>query len=240
MGLMAEVKCGRCDRRYSSLKSRCPYCGARRNKNGKHTENESNALAKLLIGIVILLLLVVAVVVLILSSLKANKNPQGGKVSDKPGTTVQEPSKSGTNPGENITTVPGTTTPGTTEPGTTTQPGTTEPGTTTQPGTTEPGTTTTPPTTTGDPSKPSVSNLRITWQGYGKEDVTMELGEVLVFEADYDLSPEGADVEIKWTSSNTSVFEVLQTGQVTAVGSGTADLTVTVGDKVAICIIRVD
>ena len=42
MALFKEVKCGRCDRRYSALRSRCPHCGARKNRDGK-TSTGSNA-----------------------------------------------------------------------------------------------------------------------------------------------------------------------------------------------------
>ncbi len=69
MAVISEVKCGRCDRRYSGFRSRCPYCGARRNKRGKHADEADNAKAKLVIGIMLLVLLIAATMVLILTSL---------------------------------------------------------------------------------------------------------------------------------------------------------------------------
>jgi len=73
MGIISEVKCGRCDRRYSGFRSRCPYCGARRNKRGKHADESDNSKGKLIIGILLLLILIVAIVVLIVTSLGEKK-----------------------------------------------------------------------------------------------------------------------------------------------------------------------
>jgi hypothetical protein len=77
MAVISEVKCGRCDRRYSGFRSRCPYCGARRNKRGKHADEAENAKAKLVIGVLLLVLLIAATMVLILTSL-----PDGSEVSN--------------------------------------------------------------------------------------------------------------------------------------------------------------
>jgi hypothetical protein len=69
MAVISEVKCGRCDRRYSGFRSRCPYCGARRSKRGKHADETDNAKAKLVIGVLLLVLLIAATMVLILTSI---------------------------------------------------------------------------------------------------------------------------------------------------------------------------
>ncbi len=68
MSVISEVKCGRCDRKYSGFRSRCPYCGARRSKRGKHADEVDNAKAKLVIGIVLLVVLIGATMVLIFTS----------------------------------------------------------------------------------------------------------------------------------------------------------------------------
>ena len=68
MGLFPEVKCTRCDRRYSRIKTRCPYCGARRNKKGKRATAPNNAVWKLVIGILLLVILIAAVVVLLVTA----------------------------------------------------------------------------------------------------------------------------------------------------------------------------
>lgn len=78
MGLIPQAKCSRCDRRYSGLRGRCPYCGARRSKKGKRVSNADNSLWKLVIGIVLLLVLIAAVVVLLITTLK------GGDITKKP------------------------------------------------------------------------------------------------------------------------------------------------------------
>jgi cytoskeletal protein RodZ len=75
MAVISEVKCGRCDRRYSGFRSRCPYCGARRNKRGKRADEAENAQAKLIIGIALLVVLIGATMVLIFTSLPA-KSPE--------------------------------------------------------------------------------------------------------------------------------------------------------------------
>ena len=74
MAIISEVKCSRCDRRYSGLRSRCPYCGARRSKRGKMSRGEDNSKGKIIIALLLMLIVVVAVVVLIVSSVRDN-NP---------------------------------------------------------------------------------------------------------------------------------------------------------------------
>ena len=74
MSIIAEVKCARCDRKYSGVRSRCPYCGARRIGRGKYSEETDNAKGKMLVGILVLAVLVVAVVVLLATSEKIDDN----------------------------------------------------------------------------------------------------------------------------------------------------------------------
>ena len=69
MGIISEVKCGRCDRRFSGLRSRCPYCGARRGKRGKQSYESENSKAKMIVGAVLMLVLIVAVAALLITSL---------------------------------------------------------------------------------------------------------------------------------------------------------------------------
>ncbi|MDR2600147.1 MAG: hypothetical protein LBC73_07710 [Oscillospiraceae bacterium] len=54
MAIINEIKCARCDRKYSGVRSRCPYCGARRIGRGKYSEDSDNAKGKMLISIMIL------------------------------------------------------------------------------------------------------------------------------------------------------------------------------------------
>ena len=71
MSIISEVKCARCDRKYSGVRSRCPYCGARRIGRGKYSEESDNSKGKMLIGILIMGVLVIAATFLLL----ANRSP---------------------------------------------------------------------------------------------------------------------------------------------------------------------
>ena len=83
MALFKEVKCGRCDRRYSALRSRCPHCGARKNRDGKTSTVEGGTRWQVIVGAVVLLAIIAAAVILITTSLK-NKEPEPGSASKPP------------------------------------------------------------------------------------------------------------------------------------------------------------
>ena len=85
MALFKEVKCGRCDRRYSALRSRCPHCGARKNRDGKASTAEGGTRWQVIVGAVVLLAIIAAAVILITTSLK-NKEPEPGGASKPPAT----------------------------------------------------------------------------------------------------------------------------------------------------------
>ena len=88
MGIISEVKCSRCDRQYSGVRSRCPYCGARRIGRGKYSEEGNDAKGKMLVGILIMVVLVVASAVLL--AITPNENPQ-----DEIGSDILETETSG-------------------------------------------------------------------------------------------------------------------------------------------------
>ena len=100
MALFKEVKCGRCDRRYSALRSRCPHCGARKNRDGKASTVESNTRWQVIVGAVVLLAIIAAAVILISISLK-NKEPEasGGQTKPTPASST---------PGSGVVSVDGT------------------------------------------------------------------------------------------------------------------------------------
>jgi len=54
MAIINEIKCARCDRKYSGVRSRCPYCGGRRNEHGKYTEGSDRDKIKMLVSIMII------------------------------------------------------------------------------------------------------------------------------------------------------------------------------------------
>jgi len=68
MSIVNEVKCARCDRKYSGVRSRCPYCGARRIGRGKYTEDSDNAKGKMLISILIMAVFAVGMGILLISN----------------------------------------------------------------------------------------------------------------------------------------------------------------------------
>jgi len=68
MAIVNEIKCARCDRKYSGVRSRCPYCGARRIGRGKYSENTDNSKGKMLISVLIMAAFTVAAGVLLFTT----------------------------------------------------------------------------------------------------------------------------------------------------------------------------
>ena len=68
MAIVNEIKCARCDRKYSGVRSRCPYCGARRIGRGKYSEGSDNAKGKMLISVLIMAVFAVAAAVLLFTT----------------------------------------------------------------------------------------------------------------------------------------------------------------------------
>lgn len=78
MAFFNEIKCRRCDRKYSSIRSRCPYCGARKNRDGKDSAadgNKQNNKLQLIVGLIVLIIIILAVIILVSASLK-NRDPE--------------------------------------------------------------------------------------------------------------------------------------------------------------------
>ena len=68
MSLVSEIKCVKCDRMYSGLRSKCPYCSTRRIDFGKYSESGDNPKGKILIAILIMSVFVVATGVLLFTA----------------------------------------------------------------------------------------------------------------------------------------------------------------------------
>ena len=215
MGIISEVKCGRCDRRYSGLRSRCPYCGARRSQRGKRAADGDNNKWKFIIGLLLLLILIVAVVVLVVTSLaekKAGEPNQG-----------QETSGDVSNSNDGVTNI--------------------EDSGDNSAGSSGDTSADTSADTSGDTSaEPSgaaaIESFVITYQGseiayegYDTDyEISMSQGDVLTL--GYKTTPENAELkdgDAVWSSSDTNSVVVLQTGEVTAVGSSSATVTLTIG-----------
>lgn len=68
MSLVSEIKCVKCDRMYSGLRSKCPYCSTRRIDFGKYSEGGNNYRGKVLIAVLIMSVFVVATGVLLFTA----------------------------------------------------------------------------------------------------------------------------------------------------------------------------
>jgi len=216
MSLVSEIKCARCDRKYSGVRSRCPYCGARRIGRGKYTEDSENAKGKMLISVLVMGVLVVAAGVLLFTT------PIDAEAGLPP--VIEEPS-SGLGDLEDIDTLPGLNPLGPSEPddeedindalGEPPQP----------------------------PAAPEVRDVVITFQNRRIEDFTERVGNSIVLGVR--VEPIGIEEPIIWMSGDTSVFEVVATNpegtsaRVTAISHGDVYLTVSVGGVEARCMVRV-
>ena len=101
----------------------------------------------------------------------------------------------------------------------------------------------TPATGTPRPTPAGVRNVDITYGGQRMTDITLYAGDEVYLQAV--VEPAGYESDIVWQSSDQNIFEVHQAGSagsealVSAIGSGTATLTVAVGDFWTDCIVRV-
>ena len=78
MGIISDIKCAVCDRKYSGVRSRCPYCGARRIGRGKYSEDSDNSRGKMLISVLIMAVFTVAAGVLLFTTpVEAESTPSG-------------------------------------------------------------------------------------------------------------------------------------------------------------------
>ena len=68
MSVVTEIKCGKCDRMYSGLRSKCPYCGTRRISRGKYSNDNESSTGKILIAVLIMAVFVVATGVLLFTT----------------------------------------------------------------------------------------------------------------------------------------------------------------------------
>ena len=209
MALFKEVKCDRCDRRYSSIRTKCPHCGARKNKDGKDVPEGSSRLP-IIIYAIVMIAVVAAVIIVVCSAIR-------GKGSDMPGAKNTPPvhtsdtgvsSVEGTNPtpgqedgnsGIDVDDVP------------------------------------TPEVTPEVTPEPEVTVNSIT---LSITDFTLSrVGEQWTIKAT--VSPAGSEAELKWISENPNVATVDDNGTVTAVNKGTTTVSATAGGVIAECIVRV-
>ena len=226
MALFGEVKCGRCDRRYSALRSRCPYCGAGRGRSAKKNATVNGGTGQLIAGAILLVAIIAAVVVLIVMSMKLDKDTTKDK--DDSGISQIDDSGVSTVEGENTDVVPEGTTP--TTPSTPTEP--TEP---------EGGSTPTEPTEPegeSTPTEPTDPETIILSVSLNYSDVSLfYIGEPVQMKAT--VLPVDAEVPVTWSTSDPAIASVDENGLVAAVNRGDATITATAGDKTATCVVRV-
>ncbi len=98
MALFKQVKCGRCDRTYSSIRGRCPYCGARRGSGKNNGGDGDNTRWQVIVGAVVLLAIIAAAIILISISLKG-RDAENATPTNTPGGSIGDVSKiDGTDP----------------------------------------------------------------------------------------------------------------------------------------------
>ena len=244
MGIISDVKCGRCDRRYSGLRNRCPYCGARRGKRGKHADDSDNSKAKILIGSLLILVLLVAVIVLVITSAKGRGEGEAGGDQNTPAQNdealVDDENVSG-NPDNTVVDGDGTgdgqdsgDTDGDTGGGNTSNSGDGTDGDNGDSATSDSDDDTDEPSTGGTVTSVSITSI---YSSGELTDFTISSGSEIQLSCE--TVPAETSAKATWSSDDTSVFTVTQDGLVKAVGSGMATLTVKVGGATAECIVRV-
>jgi len=85
MAVVNEIKCARCDRKYSGVRSRWPYCGARRIGRGKYSEDSDNARGKMLISVLIMAVFTVGAAILLFTT------PGDVSAQDPPDLSISTP-----------------------------------------------------------------------------------------------------------------------------------------------------
>lgn len=83
MALFKEVKCERCDRRYSAIRAKCPHCGAKKDTDGK---DDAEGVSKLpiIIYAIVLIAVVAAVIILVCSAIRGKNGDLSGAKNTPP------------------------------------------------------------------------------------------------------------------------------------------------------------
>lgn len=193
MGIIPKVKCSRCEKSYSGLQSKCPYCGARRSKGGKFTMPEPGD-PKWRLAVGVLLLVAVLCTVIGLVNINSGDRDENAKTS----TSETSPSPSETDSAE-VSPSPET------SDVTTTDVAESSPSPSTE-------------------ALDSIESITIKWLYYnGSNEMTIDAGFSIELTAE--VYPTTADVEVTWSSEDTSVCTVDENGKITGVGSGNTIIT---------------
>ena len=224
MALIPQAKCSRCDRKYSGLRTKCPYCGARRYVKSNRAVPNDDSMWKVILGILLLVVLIVAVIVLIATS--GNTEP----ASDSKGSSSGQETKVDGQDADPDAQKDPVETDDKTNP---LNPG----GSTTQPEDPEPQQSVEPEEPVETPAvKPQSVVIVNASNGkragvYNKDldiyEFSLNRGDK--YTLDFKVTPDGVTDTAVWETSNESVITVLQSGEITAVGAGRAYVTVTIG-----------
>jgi len=68
MAIINKIKCARCDRKYSGVRSRCPFCGARRTGSGKYSDDSNGSNFKMLVSVLIMSIFTIAAGILLFTT----------------------------------------------------------------------------------------------------------------------------------------------------------------------------
>ena len=225
MGLIPQVKCSRCDRKYSGLLAKCPYCGARRRKKSTRAVTNENSTWKMVVGLLLLIVLIAAVVVLLVTSISENKkNEENNKENNQQDVNISS-NEGVTSSGDDATVDPDSISPENQGVPVDTEPDIPD-----------------------EPVTPTVNSVTITYGGsavgvnneqLGMREFTIKSGESL--KLGVKVSPEDTGLEPVWASEDESKIIVLQTGEITAVASSstTTTISVTVGDVTETVFVRI-
>ena len=208
MGIIPKVRCRRCHREFSGLRSKCPYCGTRKaaspttrtaataastvKGSASNARANQNARYQMIFGTVIMCAVVLAVIVLISTSLKGGDENKGSSAGASPAVS----------PSADLI---------------------------------SPATPTPAPTGTPEPTD-MVSSISFTFGGgplaYENQFATTVGNTTQLGVNVYPLNP---DAKVTWSSSDESILTEDQTGLVTALKTGWATITVSCGGVEAKC-----
>ncbi len=212
MSIIPEAKCSRCDRKFSALRTRCPYCGARRNIPSKRADDDG-AMWRMVVGLALLAILLIAIIVMIAGASRDKKEADALASASAAAALEAKNATPSTPP--------------------------------TMPPTASPTMTPVPVTIESVQLRYGEDELAVVEEMEGityRYDVTLGKDEVLALTC-Y-IVPATVTSEITWASSNDSVFTVRGmengVGELTAVGEGTAFLSVTVENVTVQALIRVN
>ena len=208
MAIVTDNKCPRCDKHFSGLKRKCPYCGAKAGKKVKRSTKSDNATGRMIIALLLIFVLVGATVAVVYTSINDRVKADSQKTLSY-------------DDDEGVTSVKGTK-------GDKKAPDTSVNAEITQP----------EPEEQVPVEQPELIKVEIICFGSPTNDFTTDVG--YSFPLSYRTTPDISDPYVIWKSGDENVFTIDDTGNFTAVGHGTATLTLTVNGFSVESVVRVN